>query len=112
MRGDRDKKVTVKQLDINVSALNEYGEVSTEQRYVDFKVNVWASVSPVKGREFWQAEQMQSNVTARIEFDYFPGVTRSMRVYYGTHIFKIIAVIDVNEMHRTLQLMCEEVEHE
>lgn len=112
MRGDRDKKVTIKQLDTNVSDQNEYGEVSTEQRYVIFKENVWASVSPVKGKEFWQAEQIQSNVTTRIEFDFFPSVTRSMRIYYGARIFKIIAVIDVNEMHRTLQLMCEEVEHE
>jgi SPP1 family predicted phage head-tail adaptor len=112
MRGDRDKKVTIKQLDTNVGDQNEYGEISTEQCYVVFKENVWASVSPIKGREFWQAEQIQSNVTTRIEFDFFPGITRSMRIYYSNRIFKIVAVIDVNEMHRTLQLMCEEVEHE
>lgn len=109
MRGDRDKKVTIKRPNTDPGGQNEYGEPNPAD-FITVVADAWASVSPIGGREYWQAEQVQSKINTRIELDYIPGIDRSMRVCYGIRVFEIIAVIDPKEMHRTLQLMCEELE--
>jgi SPP1 family predicted phage head-tail adaptor len=109
MRADRDKKVAIKRPNTDAGGQNEYGERNPADWLVVAE-NIWASISQLNGREYWQAEQVQSKINTRIELDYISGIDRSMRVYYGSRIFEIIAVIDPKEMHRTLQLMCEELE--
>jgi SPP1 family predicted phage head-tail adaptor len=110
MFADRDKKITIMHPSTDVSTQNEYGEQTAETAYVTVAENIWASVSPIRGKEYWQAEQIQSKVSTRIELDYILGIDSSMRVLYGSRVFNIVAVIDLKEMHRTLQLMCEEIE--
>jgi SPP1 family predicted phage head-tail adaptor len=108
MRADRDKKITIKGKGIDADGQNEYGEPNPAD-YKDVATNVWASISPVFGKEYWQAEQVQSKTTTRIELDFIAGIDRSMMVFYGERTFEILSVIDIKEMHRTLQLMCKEL---
>lgn len=108
MRVDRDKKVSIVCTNAGAAGQNEYGEPDPANDVVVY-MNVWASIAPVAGKEYWQAEQVQSKVNTRIELDFLTGIDRSMRVLYGARTFQIVAVIDVGEMHRTLQLLCEEV---
>lgn len=70
---------------------------------------VWAAVEPLRGREYFEAHQVQAEVTTRIRIRYRPGIRPDMRVLYGGRVFNITAIIDPEERHRELQLMCREV---
>lgn len=69
-----------------------------------------AAVRPIRGRELWAAEQAQSLITYRILLRWRPGISVGMRVMLEGRSFSIRYVIDVEERHHWLQLMCEEVQ--
>lgn len=70
---------------------------------------VWAAVEPLRGREFLLAQNTNIELTVRVRIRYLHGVTPGMRVLYGGRIFDIQSVIDVEERHREMHLMCTEV---
>jgi SPP1 family predicted phage head-tail adaptor len=70
---------------------------------------VWASVEPIRGREYFQAAAVNAENTVRFRIRYRPGIMPNMRVLYNGRTFNIQSVIDVNERHREIQLMCQEV---
>lgn len=70
---------------------------------------VWASIEPISGREYWAGQQVQSEITHRIRIRYRPGIKPAMRVLYQNRLFEIESVIDYQERHEFLQLMCKEV---
>jgi SPP1 family predicted phage head-tail adaptor len=67
---------------------------------------VWAAVSDISGKEYFQAGALQSEVTTRIKIRYRTGITTSMRVLYGSRVFQILSVIDKDERHYVIELMC------
>lgn len=69
---------------------------------------VWAAVEPLKGREYFQAREIHAENTVRIRIRYRSGIIPSMRVIYGDRTLYIQSVIDPEECHRELQLMCVE----
>lgn len=71
--------------------------------------SVHGSVEPIRGREFWAAKEIQTEVTTRIRIRYLEGVTPKMQVVDGTKIYWIEAVIDPEMRHIEMQLMCKEV---
>lgn len=70
---------------------------------------VWAAIADLSGKEYFQAASVQSEVTSRIRIRYRPGITPAMRVFYGSRLFTILSVIDKDERHREIELMCKEV---
>jgi SPP1 family predicted phage head-tail adaptor len=70
---------------------------------------VYASVEPIRGREFFAAEQVQSEISHRVRMRYRSGLAPRMRLLYGSRMLQIEAVIDVEERHRETQLMCREM---
>ena len=86
--------------------LDQYG-TPIDQGWQDV-ATVWASVEPIQGREYIQLQNTQSGLTTRIRIRYRPGITPAMRVLYGTRVFDIQSVIDFEERHIELQLMCIE----
>ncbi len=70
---------------------------------------LWAAVADISGREYFQAQAVQSEVTTRIKIRYRTGITPSMRVLYDSRVFAILSVIDKDERHRVIELMCKEV---
>lgn len=70
---------------------------------------VWASVEPLRGDEFLAMDRRGADVTTRIVMRYYDGVAPEMRVSWGSHTYDVRSVIDVEERHRELQLMCREV---
>jgi SPP1 family predicted phage head-tail adaptor len=70
---------------------------------------VWAAIEPLRGREFFASKQIQAEVTTRIRIRYLEGITPKMRVLWGERIYLIDAIIDLEERHREMQLMCREV---
>ena len=71
-------------------------------------VTVWASIEPIQGREYVLLQNTQSELTTRIQIRYRPGIKPSMRALYGSRVFDIQSVIDYEERHIDLQLMCVE----
>ncbi len=71
---------------------------------------VYAAVEPIKGREFFAAEQVQSDTDVRIRMRYRDDITidTRSRVTHETHTYDVMNVIHVSERHRELHLMCKE----
>ncbi|BAU27630.1 SPP1 family predicted phage head-tail adaptor [Aneurinibacillus soli] len=70
---------------------------------------VWAAVEPLRGREYFAAAAVNAENTVRIRMRYRLGITPDMRLLYGMRIFEIQSMIDPDERHRELHLMCKEV---
>ena len=77
------------------------------ETWIPFAV-VWAELKPLRGREFWAARQVQSEVTHKIAVRYLPGVTSAMRLVNCGRYFDILSVINVAEANDELELMCVE----
>lgn len=69
----------------------------------------WANVNPISGREYYQAETVNSDLTHRIRLRYRKGITPDMRILYKDRIFYIVSVINEYEKNYALQLMCREL---
>ena len=69
----------------------------------------WASINPITGREYVSDGKVNSEVTTRIRGRYLNGVSPIMRVKYGTRIYSIVAVINIEERNREIELLCKEI---
>lgn len=85
---------------------NSYGE-STDEDWTDFS-KTRAGVYPLSGREFFSGEQVNSEVTHKVNMRYIPGVKPSMRISFNGRFFEILSVINFQEGNRLLQLLCKE----
>ena len=70
---------------------------------------VWAAIDPISGREFYAAEQSQSQVTHKIRCRYFPGLKTAQRLVYSGRIFEIASVIDWEDRHESYLIMAKEL---
>jgi SPP1 family predicted phage head-tail adaptor len=70
---------------------------------------VWASINPLSGKEYYDAEQVQSEVSHKIRIRYRSGITSDMRIDFKGRIFKIVSPpINWEERDREMMLMCRE----
>lgn len=69
----------------------------------------YADIQPIRGREFFNAEAVNSDVTHKVTIRYRAGITPKMRLLFGTRELHITSVINVNERNDCLELMCKEV---
>ena len=96
-----------------VSLWEDRGEVRAEHqqpqpRWVqvaEFK----ASIEPISGREFFQAQQVASTVTHRIRCRYRPGVNNRQQIRWQGRTFHLTAVLNIEERDEWLEIMA--VEH-
>lgn len=93
-----------------VGEQDDYGDpLQADDDNWENKVTLWAAIDPISGREFYAAEQSQSQVSHKIRCRYHSGLTTAMRIKYGKRIFQIISVIDWEERHESLLIMCKEL---
>ena len=72
--------------------------------------NVPATVNPLRGRQFYQAQQLNSEITVEISLRYLSDVDQDNRVLFNSQTFEIVAPpINVEYRNRDLVLMCKEV---
>lgn len=69
---------------------------------------VWAAVEPLKGREYFKTMEVHSEISTRVRIRYCSGISSDMRLVYGNRTLYIESVIDPDERHWELQLMCVE----
>ncbi|MMZ49680.1 Phage head-tail joining protein [compost metagenome] len=98
-----DKRVTIQRF----KKTKDKEGIPTEA-WIDV-ATVWAAVEPLRGREYFAAAAVNQERTVRFRMRYRPNITAEMRLLYERRVFDIKSVIDVNEAHRELHLMCEEV---
>lgn len=72
------------------------------------RARVWAAVEPLSGRELFNAQQAQPLVSHRVRLRYVAGVKSKMRVKHEGRHLNIETVIDPEERHRELELLCTE----
>jgi SPP1 family predicted phage head-tail adaptor len=78
-------------------------------RWTPFADGVWAAVVPLSGSERVAAMQSAATVSHRVELRYLPGLGEGMRVVHETRAFNIRAVLDIDERHREIHLLCDEL---
>jgi SPP1 family predicted phage head-tail adaptor len=69
---------------------------------------VWSAVEPLRGREFFSAQAVNSEVTTRIRIRYRPGIDRTMFFLCQGVEFEILYTINPNFENKELQLMSRE----
>ena len=100
--GKMRHRITIQQA---TTAADTYGQpIETWSTYAER----WASIEPIRGREYWDAHQVNAEVTTRIRIRSLSGVTPKMRVSWNSQIFDIVSVIHVEQRNRETQLMCTE----
>lgn len=95
--GERDRRVVIEQKQTTKNGIGE--EVVT---WVTFDTR-WASVKPIRGREFFAAEQTQSSVDYRVNLLKPLSLTREMRIKHGSITMDIVSIIDNRD---ELEVMC------
>lgn len=67
--------------------------------------SLWAEVWPLKGREFFAAQQTQYAADVRFRLRYRPGLTQDMRVVWNGDAYDILSIVDVGAAHRTTEIL-------
>lgn len=70
---------------------------------------VQAAIDPIRGREYFAAQQFAAETTHKVTLRYIAGVSPKMRARFGSRIFRIEAVKNPEERNERLELMCVEV---
>ncbi len=69
----------------------------------------WASIEPLRGKEFWTAQQTENQMTHRVTIRWSKDVTTKMRLLFHGRVFNIGTLMNVDERGEQLELMCVEV---
>ena len=101
--GRMRQKVTIQQLADTQDAQGGRSETWTTYQ------EVWAAITPLRGREYFAADQAQSRVTHTIRCRWLTGVTPKMRIVLDSRTFRIQSAINEEERDIILLLMCEEI---
>lgn len=94
----------------------EFTETTNEngfpaEDWTDVKT-VWAMIktdSNTKYREFYEAAAEHSEKIIRFIVRYTTGINPKMRISYKERIFQIIAVVNDDELNKTLTIIAKEV---
>ena len=93
-----------------VGEADDYGDIRwQDDRNWRNACVMWAAVDPISGKEFYAAEQAQSEVSHKVRTRYRGGIKPGMRLLLGGRKLYIQSVIDWEERHESLLLMCKEV---
>jgi SPP1 family predicted phage head-tail adaptor len=72
-------------------------------------MSVSAGIFPLTGTEKFQADVITAEITHRIHMRYIPSVSPEMRIIFGTRVFYITSIVNLEERNVELQLFCKEI---
>lgn len=84
-------------------------EGNTVTQWVD-QFTVWASIKGLRGRELIDAGAQAVKISTRIYIRYRPGVTHDMRITFGSRIFDIVNVNNIEERNIEYEILANEVD--
>lgn len=70
--------------------------------------SVWASVSPVSGKDYLEAKKFQAELTYKFMIRYTSGITPDMQIEFKGRIFLIQDILNPLETNETLEIMAIE----
>lgn len=106
MRAGRlDQRVTVQKR--TAGSPQRTGSGAPDEGWVQV-FQCWAAIEPLRGREFFAADAVQSEVKVRIRIRYRDDMTAAHRVVHGTTVYNVEAIINPRNRNEELQLMCGE----
>lgn len=88
-------------------------DVSTDGHVVDAWTThapIRAEIVPLSGSETYVAQGITASVVYRISCRYVSGVTPKMRVLWGSRVFEIGSVRNLDERNRFLVMNCQELD--
>jgi SPP1 family predicted phage head-tail adaptor len=86
---------------------DDLGQPEEDWRTEDVR---WASIEPLSGEKFFQAQQVQAKVSHRVRLRNYPGLSPDgWRFLFEGRIFNIEAVLDQEEKNTEMEVMCQEV---
>lgn len=71
---------------------------------------VWASVTPLSGREYEESQKLRAETTYNIKLRYSADIKSNFKILYKNRIFEIISVLNLDSRNRELKLVCSEVD--
>lgn len=98
--GELDRRVTLQQ---RSGSKDAFGQQLTT--WSDM-ATVWANIRPTNGREILTAGAIAAEVSHIVTIRYRPGIAPSMRLLYGSQVFNIVAVVEPELAHVSLELYC------
>lgn len=98
--GDFRERVTIQ---TRASGVDSLGQESTTWSDT---LTCWASVEPLRGREYFAAGEVQSAVDVRIRIRWREGIVPTMRVMWRSVPHDIVSVIETRAGMEVLELMC------
>jgi SPP1 family predicted phage head-tail adaptor len=94
------------QIQSSTDAQDGYGE---QQKIWATEENVFASIEPIRGREWLEAQQVNLELTHRIIIRHTTNATAKNRIKFGDRIFDIAAPpINIEEKNIYQELLCKE----
>jgi SPP1 family predicted phage head-tail adaptor len=97
------KRITLQELKTNI---NENGFEIEE--WIDFKT-VWAAVSNLHGREYYEAAAVQMENTVKFTIRYLEGIDTSMRILFKNKPYNIISLDNIKYRNKFIEIKAMEV---
>ena len=72
--------------------------------------DVYADIESISAREYQAVQQIAPETTHKVTFRYLAGITAKHRVLYGSRVFDIMGVWNLEERGRVTKLLCRERE--
>lgn len=102
--GALNKKITIQELITNI---NENGFEIEE--WIDYKT-VWAGVSNLHGREYFEAAAVQMENTVKFTVRYLDGIDTSMRILFNNKSYNITSIDNIKYRNRFIEIKAMEVD--
>lgn len=84
--------------------INGFDKTVTETKYR----NISASISPLSGREYFEAKQAANVENITVIIRYRNNICQSDTVEYKNHVYEIQSVVNPNTANESLELYCIE----
>ena len=101
--GELNKKVTIQGKTV---VHDSFGEETISWVKI---ADVWAAIKPLSGREFIEAQQVQSEISHRIIMRYREGIKPYHQVVWENSVYEILSIINLDTANTALHLMCREL---
>lgn len=92
-------------IESSADAQDDYGEQSKVWATAE---SVYASVQPLRGQELLEFQQINAELTHRIIIRHTSNATVANRIKFGTRIFDINVVRNIDERSNMQELLCKE----
>lgn len=73
--------------------------------------SICANVVPTSGREYTESQKLRPELTYRITTRYFKNISQDMKILYGTKVFDIVSIINLDGRKNEMQIICTESDY-